>query len=170
MCVSQQPELTWIPVGLWVLAACAGRSTRSKQGFPTNTWLLAPCQGLLESRAKRTICRKKRVLGLEGRGKEGRAAGQGRQRQTGPEGSGSPKSARAPQTLLEVPPDLPEQTKTPHWSWVYYEASSHFRPRIPGGFTLPHRFDRTLGRGPRSEPRAPMQMVSGALGSLGFRV
>ena len=32
---------------------------------------------------------------------------------------------------------------------------------------LPHRFDRTLGRGPRSEPRAPMQMVSGALGSLG---
>ena len=30
MCVSQQPELKWTLVGLWVLAACAGRSTRSK--------------------------------------------------------------------------------------------------------------------------------------------
>ena len=30
--------------------------------------------------------------------------------------------------------------------------------------------DETLGQGPRAEPRAPMQMVSGALGSLGFRV
>ena len=46
----------------------------------------------------------------------------------------------------------------------------HCGPRIPGGFTLPHRSDGTLGRGPRSEPRAPMQMISGALGSLGFRV
>ena len=35
-------------------------------------------------------------------------------------------------------------------------------------FTLPHRLVETLNRGPRSEPRAPMQMVSGALGSLGF--
>ena len=31
-----------------------------------------------------------------------------------------------------------------------------YSPRMPGGFTLPR---------PRSEPRAPMQMVSGALGS-----
>ena len=46
----------------------------------------------------------------------------------------------------------------------------HYGPRIPGGFTLPHRLVETLGRGPRSEPRAPMQMVSGALGSLGLRV
>ena len=38
-----------------------------------------------------------------------------------------------------------------------------------GGFTLPHRSDDTLGRGPRSEPRAPMRMVSSAR-SLGFRV
>ena len=44
---------------------------------------------------------------------------------------------------------------------------SHYSPRIPGGFTLPHRSDRTLGQEPRSEPRAPMQMVSGALGSFG---
>ena len=44
MCVSQQPELSWIAVGLWVLAACAFCLTRSKQGFPTNSWLLAPCQ------------------------------------------------------------------------------------------------------------------------------
>ena len=46
----------------------------------------------------------------------------------------------------------------------------HYSPRIPGGFTLPHRSDGTLGRGPRSEPRAPMQMVSGALGSFAFKV
>ena len=42
--------------------------------------------------------------------------------------------------------------------------------RLPGGFTLPHRSVETLGRGPRSKPRAPMHMDSGALGSLGFRV
>ena len=42
----------------------------------------------------------------------------------------------------------------------------HYSPRIPKGFTLPHRSDGTLGR----EPRAPMQMVSAALGSFVFRV
>ena len=51
-----------------------------------------------------------------------------------------------------------------------FAGRRHCSPRIPGGFTLPHRFVETLGRGPRSEPRAPMQMVSGALGSLGFKV
>ena len=51
-----------------------------------------------------------------------------------------------------------------------FAGRRHYSPRIPGGFTLPHRLVETLGRGPRSEPRAPMQMVSGALGSLGFRV
>ena len=61
------------------------------------------------------------------------------------------------------------------WVWVpHYNGLTpvlcDFRPRIPGGFTLPHRPVKTLGRGPRSDPRAPMQMVSGALGSLGFRV
>ena len=35
------------------------------------------------------------------------------------------------------------------------------------GRLYPHRSDGTLGRGPRSQPRAPMQMVSGG---LGFRV
>ena len=52
-------------------------------------------------------------------------------------------------------------------SWA---AGRHYSPRIPGGFTLPHRSHRSdgpLGRGPRSQPRAPMQMVSGG---LGFRV
>ena len=48
-----------------------------------------------------------------------------------------------------------------------FAGRRHCSPRIPGGFALPHRSDGTLGRGPRSEPRAPMQMVSGALGSLG---
>ena len=50
------------------------------------------------------------------------------------------------------------------------QRGQYYSPRIPGGFTLHHRSDETLGRGPRSEPRAPLQMVSGALGSLGFRV
>ena len=43
---------------------------------------------------------------------------------------------------------------------------------FPSPFTgrlYPHRAVGTLGRGPRSEPRAPMQMVSGALGRIGFR-
>ena len=63
------------------------------------------------------------------------------------------------------------------------------RPRPPGGQTQKHPNGEallpngrevrsgvqsastdTLGRGPRSEPRAPMQTVSGALGSLGCRV
>ena len=39
-------------------------------------------------------------------------------------------------------------------------AGQGSQPRVPGGFTL-----RAVGA--RSEPRAPMQMVSGALGSLG---
>ena len=51
-----------------------------------------------------------------------------------------------------------------------FAGRRHYSPRTPGGFTLPHRADGTLGRGPRSEPRGPMQMVSGALGSLGLRV
>ena len=38
-----------------------------------------------------------------------------------------------------------------------------------GARTLPHRSVETLGRGPRSKPRAPMQIVSSALSSLGFR-
>ena len=77
------------------------------------------------------------------------------------------------------PPDPPGQTEVPAMvrdlgSILTAERSfagrSHYSPRIPGAFTLPHRSDGTLGRGPRSEPRAPMQMVSGALDSLVFRV
>ena len=80
-----------------------------------------------------------------------------------------------------TPPDPPKKARCTQWSWVWgpsllpngkrsIAGLGHHSPRIPGGFTLPHRSDGTLGRGPRSEPRAPMQMVSGALGSLGFRV
>ena len=46
------------------------------------------------------------------------------------------------------------------------QRHSKHRERV----SLPHRSDEMLGREPRSEPRAPMQMVSGALGSLGLRV
>ena len=37
-------------------------------------------------------------------------------------------------------------------------------------YNLPHRSVETLGREPRLEPRARMQIVSGVLSSLGFRV
>ena len=71
--------------------------------------------------------------------------------QTGPKaGSGSPLQKRADAQGLRRSQSLPS--------------------RLPGGFTLPHRSVETLGRGPRSKPRAPMHMDSGALGSLGFRV
>ena len=87
-------------------------------------------------------------------------------------------SARlGPQTRLGVPPTPPTDPKKarPPQSLLPNGKRSmaglgHFRPCIPGGFTLPHCSDGTLGQGPRSEPRAPMQMVSAALGSLGSRV
>ena len=82
--------------------------------------------------------------------------------------------------LEGVPPDPKKNTQTPQclqfgvlitkglrpWS----ERSQPLPSRLPGGFTLPHRSVEMLGRGPRSKPRAPMHMDSGALGSLGFRV
>ena len=43
-------ELKWITVGLWVLAACAGRSTKSK--VPNKHFASRTLSGLLESRAK----------------------------------------------------------------------------------------------------------------------
>ena len=54
-----------------------------------------------------------------------------------------------PETLIVGFGVLPEQE-------VIRGDLRHYSPRIPGGFTLPHRSDGTLGRGPRSEPRAPM--------------
>ena len=35
-------------------------------------------------------------------------------------------------------------------------------------FEHPHRSNETLGRGPRSDPRAPISMVGGSVGSFGF--
>ena len=47
---------------------------------------------------------------------------------------------------------------------------SHFRSRIPGGFTLPHRSDETLGRETRSKPRAPVPSAGlSAVSGLGSR-
>ena len=71
-------------------------------------------------------------------------------------------------------PDRETHAHVPAWGCLtavrQFAGRRDYSPRLPGGFTLPHRADGRLGRGPRSEPRAPMQMVSGALGSLGFRV
>ena len=82
--------------------------------------------------------------------------------------------AGAPDPPGGTPPHPQNRPKTPSWSWVWGSSLlldgkksiaglGHCSPRIPGGFTLPHRSDPR----PRSEPRAPMQMVSGALGSFG---
>ena len=105
MCVSQQPELRWITVGLWVLAACAGRSTRSKQGFPTNTWPFAPCQGCSKARESRATFRKKRVLGLDG--------GQGRGRAGAGQGQGSAGQGRAARRPLNKTPGRLESASCP---------------------------------------------------------
>ena len=89
----------------------------------------------------------------QGRAGQGRAAqGQGRagQRRGGRAGQAGQGRAAAQQGAAGQ-----------LGSWA---AGRHYSPRIPGGFTLPHRSHRSdgpLGRGPRSQPRAPMQMVSG---------
>ena len=173
----RKTELKWIIVGLWVLAACAGRSTRNKDS--QQTLRLSPFGGLL----------KERLFAFQGQETgQGRLAAEllertwrGRpltQAQEAPApwnvpayGPKRPRASLGPQTpgvppqTPGYPPDPPGQTKPRSIAEL-----GHYNPRIPGGFTLPHRSDGTLGRGPRSEPRAPMQMVSGALGSLGFRV
>ena len=104
---------------------------------------------------------------VPGAGQGGRARRRGRAVEELPVG----------QTLLGAPQDPLKKHKPRQW-WgcgvlLYcltakksFAGRRHYSPRLPGGFTLPRRSDGTLGRGPRSEPRAPMQMVSGALGSL----
>ena len=157
------------------------RPLDEKQRLPTNTSPLAPCEGCSKA-GQRTTSRVSRT---------GDRAGQvgcrtfgedlaGSPLRTGPGGPGSLESTSlgprlgpgslesaslGPQTPLGVPPQVSRTD-----SKRSIARLGHYSPRIPGGFTLPHRSDGTLGRGPRSEPRAPMQMVSGALGSLGFRV
>ena len=173
-----------------VLAACAGRSTRSKQAFPTNTWPLAPCQGCSKARESRTTFRSMFSVRMQGRGREGRA-GQGRaggRAEQGRAGQGRAGHARnlqgpVPEICQPGAPDprirqlgrqklLNGEGFGVHPYCLTAERSMaglcHYSPCIPGGFTLPHRSDGTLGWGFRSELRAPMQMVSGALGSLGL--
>ena len=99
------------------------------------------------------------------------SGGQGQGRAPGArKGCGAPQLRRAqeagclelslgPRTLWGYPPDLSARPKS--------SIGGRHSVLVYGGFTLPHRLVETLGRGPRSEPRAPMQMVSGALGSLG---
>ena len=158
MCVSQhKTELRWITVGLWVLAACAGRSTRSKGSQQTLRTLSKT--RVPKTWSTRTPCIWDRLQPPDPTPR------------TGPEGPGSLESAgRAP--------DPPSTSRgfgvllSPYCLTAERSIAGlgHHRPCIPGGFTLPHHPDGTLGRGPRSEPRPPMQMVSGALGSFGFGV
>ena len=96
-----------------------------------------------------------RLVRATRRATQGRA-GQGRAGQ----GRGRAEQGRAGQGRGRAGREAPRPCNSPAWA-----------PKTPLG--VPPR--GTLGRGPRSEPRAPMQMVSGALGSfrvegLGFRV
>ena len=122
-----------------------------------------------------------RALSGQGRAGQGRA-GAGQERPDPQHPRCLEFASLGPQTPLEVPLQTPQKS-TDHANGggfgvlLYcltakksFAGRRHYSPRVPGGFTLPHRAVGTLGRGPRSEPRAPMQMVSGALGSLGLRV
>ena len=75
------------------------------------------------------------------------------------------------QTFLGIPQATRQKAQmdpNPSGAGFGVGVPSHFRPRIPGG--LPSLTVLSDTRPDRSEPQAPMQMVSGALGSLGFRV
>ena len=137
--------LRWIGVGLCVLAACAcAGPLDEKQGFPTNNPPLAYSHSRKGSEGQQGV----------------RAAGQ----QEGRAGQGPVFWNLPPRVRVWCPSLLLDAEKS-----FVGSLQSSYTGRL---FTLPHRSDRTLGRGPRPEPRAPLQMVSGALGSfrvLGFR-
>ena len=150
------------------------RPLDEKQGFPTNTSPLT-LLGLLESRAKGDFSRFRAGQAGSAKGRPGQQAGdraeEGRAKQAYSEEIGGvalsdpPRKPRVPgicqpgaQTPLEVP------------CLGGRNRAKSLQSSYTGGFTSLHRSDETLGRGPRSKPRAPMQMVSGALGSLGLRV
>ena len=164
------------------------RPLDEKQGFPTNTSPLAPCQGcskaehkagrLFEARQASTAGRQPFFAGSPPSLKP--VSLEHQDGQVAPHiGSHWVRRPRAPGICQAGAPDPPGKTKKLHWCGIWgpsllpngkrsMAVLGHFSPPIPGGFTLPHRSDETLGRGPRSEPRAPMQMVSGALGTLGL--
>ena len=140
------------------MSGCRSSRIDEKQGFPTND----------PPRATIAICSSSGPDRVPGAGQGGRARRRGRAVEDLPVG----------QTLLGAPRDPLKKHKRRQWRGcgvlLYcltakksFAGRRHYSPRLPGGFTLPRRSDGTLGRGPRSEPRAPMQMVSGALGSLG---
>ena len=156
-----------------------------KQGLPTNTSPLAPCQGCSKLFEKRLVALFKDGSG-QGQGRAGPGqAGQGQAGQANVARKQSRGSRNAPdlgicqpgpQTFWGYPPD-PQDRPTPRQRSGVWGTSflPHGRKVNSGAgsavlvYGLPHRSDGTLGQGPRSESRAPMQMVSGALGSLGFR-
>ena len=138
-------------------------AARRKEGFPTNISPLAPCQGCSKAEQSSTTFREEIVAFCV----------------TGGAWTGAPDPpGGTPQTPPSTDPKKHVAPNDKGFGVLLYCLTArgqiaglgHYSPRIPGSFTLPHRSDGTLGRGPRSEPRAPMQMVSGALKSLGFRV
>ena len=142
---------------------------RREARAPNKHFASRTLQGLLESRAK----------GVSGQARGGAASRRGRP--LGP--------ARRPQReLAGSPPAWGPSPKLPKMCvrWASNKLTSSgfpgMAPDSPGGTPRPPRTDqkkhvvlgpnfngRLYPRGPRSEPRAQMQMVSGALGSLGFR-
>ena len=150
---------------MWVLAACAGCSTRSK-GSQQALRLSHPV------RVARNFSRKGWWLFFkDGSGQgQGRAGpGQAGQGQAGICQPGAPNFLGVPQTPRTDQHHVNGQGFGVLLYCLTAERSTaglgHCGPCRPGTFT--RRSDGTLGRGPRSEPRAPMQMVRRALGSLG---
>ena len=152
----------------------AGRTGQGRQAEQSSLYCLTAKKSLQSSYTGRLYppspsCRDARPGSSAGQGRaaQGRAGGQ--------------FASLEPQTAWGYTPRPPKSTDDPNGGGLgvllycptakkSFAGRRHDSPRVPGGFTLSHRSDGTLGRGPRSEPRAPMQMVSGALGSLGFRI
>ena len=130
-----------------------------------NTSPLAPCKGCSKAGQRATW------VGQQA-GDKGRAGWRGRPLRTRPEGPGPWNLPawgrrllrRAPQMRSLESASLGSQTflgvpkkPKPRQRWgsslLHHSRSiawlGQYSPRIPGGFTLPHRSDETLGRGPR---------------------
>ena len=125
MCVSQHTELLWITVGLWVLAACVGRSTRSK-GSQQTLRLSHPVRVARKQGKGRLFAFQGRLVG--GRGK---LVGQAQ----------------------EAPPGAPDPAIRENWRGRPFSDPPR-RPRVPG-FCQPGAPDPPAGtpQTPQTHPK-----------------
>ena len=144
------------------------RPLDEKQRFPTRNSLLTPCKGRSKFPVTAGVATARLEVNLSLKeALEPRLLG-------GVLGGlGGPGSQDPLGLICRPPPPKSDQSLVNGGVYCLTAEKSgrrHYSPRIWGGFALPHHSDETLGRGLRSEPRAPMQMVGGILDSLGFRV